>query len=454
MANETRPRHDAHHRFAADRIAAARRVLRLPRRSRKTPMNPLLDVVFRRIVRRGALEVCWASGRRSLYGTAGAEPPLRLTFRDRGAEWRIAVNPELRLGEAYMDGRIGFENGTIYDFLELALGDGGTTQPAAWMRALGRLQTAWRRLRDGNDAKRARRNVAHHYDLDGHLYRLFLDEDLQYSCAYFASPGLSLDEAQQAKKRHLAAKLALQPGQRVLDIGCGWGGLALYLADIADVAVTGVTLSVEQHAAAAQRARSLGLEGQVEFQLKDYRQLTGGFDRIVSVGMFEHVGRRDYGAFFRKCHQLLDDRGVMVLHSIGRFGPPAGVNPWIDRYIFPGHYIPSLSQLMPAIEKSGLLVADIEVLRLHYAETLRAWRERFLARREEAAELYDERFVRMWEFYLAACEMAFRKQDMMVLQLQLVKDQTPLPLTRDYVAEAEARLAQRDAGESLRMAGE
>ncbi|HEX2257619.1 MAG TPA: cyclopropane-fatty-acyl-phospholipid synthase family protein, partial [Afifellaceae bacterium] len=409
-------------------------------------MNRLLDAVFRRAVRGNPLEVRWASGRLSRYGPSkpATQPPLRLVFRDRAAEWGVAISPELRLGEGYMDGRIAVENGTIYDFLELVLGNGGSTRPAAWMRALGRLRTAWQRLRDGNDATRARRNVGHHYDLDARLYRLFLDEDLQYSCAYFDTPGCSLEQAQQAKKRHLAAKLALAPGQRVLDIGCGWGGLALYLAGIADVTVTGVTLSVEQHQAAGRRARAVGLDGSVGFELKDYREITGRFDRIVSVGMFEHVGRRHYGAFFRKCAELLGDDGVMVLHSIGRFGPPAGVNPWIDRYIFPGHTIPSLSQVLPAIERSGLIVADAEILRLHYAATLRAWRERFLARRHEAAALYDERFVRMWEFYLAGCEMAFRKQDMMVFQLQLVKDQSALPLTRDYITEAESRLALHD----------
>jgi cyclopropane-fatty-acyl-phospholipid synthase len=420
-------------------------------------VNRLVDSILRRIVRSRPLEVQWTSGERSRYGDAGAEAgePVRLVFMDRRAEWAVALNPELRLGELYMDGRVRFENGTVYDFLDRAMADTGSTQPTRWIRALARMRKSWRRLRDINDSRRARRNVAHHYDLDGRLYRLFLDGDLQYSCAYFAREDMDIDEAQRAKRRHIAAKLALQPGQRVLDIGSGWGGLALYLADIADVEVTGVTLSAEQHAASNERARALGLDKRVRFELKDYRQLEGGFDRIVSVGMFEHVGRRHYREFFRRCAGLLRDDGVMLLHSIGHFGPPAGVNPWIDRYIFPGHYIPSLSQVLPEVEKSGLVVADLEILRLHYAETLRAWRERFLARRDEAAALYDERFVRMWEFYMAGCEMGFRVQDMMVFQLQLVKDQSALPLTRDHMAEAEARLAAlEEGGESLKLAGE
>ena len=303
--------------------------------------------------------------------------------------------------------------------------------------------------------ERARANVHHHYDLDERLYRLFLDEDLQYSCAYFPHEGMSLDEAQLAKKRHIAAKLALRPGQHVLDIGSGWGGLALSLAGWAGVRVTGVTLSGEQQKVASERAARAGLGGDATFLLKDYRELSQRFDRIVSVGMFEHVGIGHYDEFFRTCAGLLAEDGVMLLHSIGRFDGPGATNPWINKYIFPGGYIPALSEVIPAVERAGLIIADIEILRLHYAKTLRAWRERFLARREEAAAIYDERFCRMWEFYLAASELAFRNQDMMVFQMQLVKDQTVLPLTRGYMEEAEGRLALADEeGESLRLAGE
>jgi cyclopropane-fatty-acyl-phospholipid synthase len=302
-----------------------------------------------------------------------------------------------------------------------------------------------------NSRQRARHNVAHHYDLDGRLYSLFLDADRQYSCAYFESPDQSLDDAQLAKKRHLAAKLLISPGQRLLDIGCGWGGLALYLAEITGAQVTGITLSEAQLAIASARATERGLLDRTEFRLLDYRGATGRFDRIVSVGMFEHVGVGFYDAFFRQCATLLDDDGVMVLHSIGRSDGPDITNPWIAKYIFPGGYIPALSEVLRAIERSGLLITDIEILRLHYAETLKAWRERFLAER-----IYDARFVRMWEFYLAASEIAFRKQAMMVFQMQLTKRQGVVPMTRDYVMHESARLhaLECDRRQPLRLAGE
>ena len=420
-------------------------------------MNRLLDNLLKRIVRRGTLDVTWSSGETSRYGEApasGNRPPLRIVLADPDTERGLVINPEMRLGEAYMDGRLRIENGGAYELLELLLTNAGTTKPTAVLKAAGHLRTAWRRLRR-NDPRRARRNVAHHYDLDGRLYRLFLDADLQYSCAYFEDEEATLDEAQRAKKRHLAAKLAPRPGQRILDIGSGWGGLGLYLAEAAGVDVTGVTLSTEQQAVSTERAKGQGLDDRVRFRLQDYRTVEGTFDRIVSVGMFEHVGLRHYGEFFGTCRRLLKDDGVMVLHSIGRFGVPRGVNPWIDRYIFPGHYIPALSEVIAATETAGLIVTDMEILRLHYAETLRHWRERFLRRRDEAAKLYDERFCRMWEFYLAGCELAFRLQDMMVFQLQLAKDQNVLPLTRDHMFEAEERLRRADAETApLRLAGE
>jgi cyclopropane-fatty-acyl-phospholipid synthase len=285
---------------------------------------------------------------------------------------------------------------------------------------------------------------------------LFLDADRQYSCAYFEVPGQSLDDAQLAKKRHLAAKMLIKPGRRVLDIGCGWGGLALYLAEHCGARVTGITLSEQQHARARVRAAEKGLSGQVEFRLQDYRDVPETFDRIVSVGMFEHVGVGFYDAFFRKCRALLDDNGVMLLHSIGRSEGPNVTNPWIAKYIFPGGYIPALSEVLPAVERAGLLVTDIEILRLHYAETLKSWRERFLAQREQVERLYDDRFVRMWEFYLAASEMAFREQAMMVFQMQLTKRQGVVPMTRDYIMREETRLRALEGGSRppLRLAGE
>jgi len=313
-----------------------------------------------------------------------------------------------------------------------------------------------RRFQQFNPPRRARRNVAHHYDLDGRLYSLFLDADRQYSCGYFDSPDQSLDDAQLAKKRHLCAKLLLKPGQRVLDIGCGWGGLALYLAEIASADIVGVTLSQEQLGIARARAAEKNLTGAVEFRLQDYRDVERGFDRIVSVGMFEHVGVVHYDTFFRKCTEVLDDDGVIVLHSIGRSEGPGTTNPWIAKYIFPGGYIPALSEVLPSIERAGLLVDDIEILRLHYAETLKAWRDRFMAHRDEVQRIYDPRFVRMWEFYLASSEMAFREQAMMVFQLQLSKRQGIVPITRDYIGQEEARLRAVENGQRppLRLAGE
>jgi cyclopropane-fatty-acyl-phospholipid synthase len=301
-----------------------------------------------------------------------------------------------------------------------------------------------RRVHQFNPPGRARDNVQHHYDLDGRLYSLFLDDDLQYSCAYFEDGVTSLAEAQLAKKRHLAAKLALKPGQKVLDIGSGWGGLGLYLAEHEDVDVTGITLSDEQLAVSNRRAEERGLSSRVRFIHKDYRHLEGQFDRIVSVGMFEHVGVNHYRAFFDKCRDLLTNDGVMVLHSISRFGRPADTSAFIRKYIFPGGYIPAISEVVPHIERSGLLTTDVEILRLHYAKTLRLWRERFLAHREAVAALYDERFVRMWEFYLASSEMAFRAGGLMNFQIQLARKLEALPLTRDYIANAEDSLRSAD----------
>jgi cyclopropane-fatty-acyl-phospholipid synthase len=352
-----------------------------------------------------------------------------------------------------MDQGLVVEEGTVADFLAIVLDQGHSNwhwaHPAAAMRYL------WRHLQQFNPRGRSRRNVAHHYDLDTRLYSLFLDSDRQYSCAYFESPGQSLDDAQLAKRRHIAAKLLIHPGQTVLDIGSGWGGLALYLAELCGAHVTGITLSQEQLTCARGRASEKGLKT-ADFQLQDYRDVTARFDRIVSVGMFEHVGVDFYRAFFRRCADILSDDGVMLLHAIGRVEGPGITNPWIAKYIFPGGYVPALSEVLPAIERAGLLVDDIEILRTHYADTLLAWRQRFLAHREEAERVYDARFVRMWEFYLAASEMAFRKQNMMVFQIQLSKRSGIVPITRDYIAAAETRLRRLESDHRLplRLAGE
>jgi cyclopropane-fatty-acyl-phospholipid synthase len=417
-------------------------------------MDRLLRAALQTFVRTGDLRITTAGGTVFTLGD-GTGTPVAVRFASRRAELGMLLDPELKLGETYMDGELLIEQGSIADLLAL-LGAQQRGDPPWWALPQAALRYAHRRLTQYNPRQRSRRNVAHHYDLDGRLYSLFLDADQQYSCAYFEQPDQSLDDAQLAKKRHLGAKLLLTPGKRVLDIGCGWGGLALYLAEIAEAHVTGVTLSSEQHAVARQRAAERGLSDTAAFRLQDYRDVPEQFDRIVSVGMFEHVGVGFYDKFFRKCHALLDDNGVMLLHSIGRSEGPSATNPWIAKYIFPGGYIPAMSEVLPAVERSGFLVTDIEILRLHYAETLKAWRERFLAHRSEVEEFYDARFVRMWEFYLAAAEMSFREQAMMVFQLQLTKRQGVVPTTRDYIMQEEARLRAREGGHrpSLRLAGE
>jgi cyclopropane-fatty-acyl-phospholipid synthase len=325
-----------------------------------------------------------------------------------------------------------------------------------WAKLQWWLRYLVRHVRQFNPRSRSKNNVARHYDLDGRLYSLFLDPDKQYSCGYFETPDATLDDAQLAKKRHLAAKLLIRRGDRVLDIGSGWGGLSLYLAEMTRANVTGVTLSTEQLQLSNARAAERNLTRSAKFLLEDYRDVTGPFERIVSVGMFEHVGVDFYETYFRRCAELLTEDGVMMLHSIGRSEGPDATNPWIAKYIFPGGYIPALSEVIPAIERAGLLVCDIEILRLHYAETLKAWRERFMARREEAVQLYDERFARMWEFYLACSEMSFRKQNMMNFQIQLTKRQGVVPMTRDYIFREEARLRgmERRQRPHLQIAGE
>jgi cyclopropane-fatty-acyl-phospholipid synthase len=418
-------------------------------------VDRLLRVALERFIRAGNLRVTTAGGSTFTLGD-GTGTPVAIRFTTRAAERGVLIDPEVKFGEAYMDGTVVVEQGSIAEVLAVVLDQCVGGKPPFWARTQWLMRYLHRRLQQFNPPPRARRNVAHHYDLDGQLYALFLDADRQYSCAYFETPDQSLDDAQLAKKRHLAAKLLIAPGQRVLDIGSGWGGLALYLAETAGGRVTGITLSQEQLALARVRAAERGLSGTAEFRLQDYRDVPDKFDRIVSVGMFEHVGVGFYEAFFRKCAALMEDDGVMVLHSIGRSEGPNVTNPWIAKYIFPGGYIPALSEVLPAIERAGLLATDIEILRLHYAETLKAWRERFLAHREAVEKLYDARFVRMWEFYLAASEMAFREQAMMVFQVQLTKHQGVVPITRDYIARETQRLRALEGGKppSLRLAGE
>jgi cyclopropane-fatty-acyl-phospholipid synthase len=408
-------------------------------------MTSLLLRLFGKIVRQGNLRLTAADG--SIYHIGdGNGSSVHVRINSRRAERSIIVNPTLAVPEAYMNGDLDFIEGDVLGLLRIVYQNTGPSGqynlPLA--RAAEGLSYAVRRLHQLNTARRSRRNVERHYDLSGELYKLFLDEDMQYSCAYFERPDMTLEEAQLAKKRHIAAKLQIKAGQTVLDIGSGWGGLALYLARNFDVDVLGVTLSTEQHAVATERAQAEGLDHRVHFEIRDYRHLSERFDRIVSVGMFEHVGVNHYRTFFDKCATLLKPDGVMLLHSIGRFGPPAATAAFIRKYIFPGGYIPAISEVLPAVEKSGLMTGDIEVLRLHYAETLKSWRERFMANRDKAKAIYDERFCRMWEFYLAGSEAAFRWQDMMNFQLQLTRRNDTLPMTRSYMDKGEKALALRD----------
>jgi cyclopropane-fatty-acyl-phospholipid synthase len=418
-------------------------------------MDRLLQVALRPFIRRGNLRITTARGNRLTLGD-GSGPPVAVRLTSSAAERKLLLNPELKLGEAYMDGTLVVEEGAIADLLAILLGQDQSGKLPSFARPQWMIRYLRRRAAQFNRRTRSRRNVAHHYDLDGRLYSLFLDADQQYSCGYFERPDQSLDDAQLAKKRHLAAKLLAAPEQKILEIGCGWGGLALYLSEICGAHVTGITLSQEQLKRAQERATEKHLEERTEFRLQDYRDVPGRFDRIVSVGMFEHVGVGYYNQFFRKSAQLLADDGVMLLHSIGRSEGPNVTNPWIEKYIFPGGYIPALSEVLPAIERSGLLVTDIEILRLHYADTLKAWRERFLAHAAEVRRIYDNRFLRMWEFYLAASEMAFREQALMVFQIQITKRQDVVPMTRDYIAIAEKKLRAAEAASRppLRLAGE
>ncbi|GHC68851.1 SAM-dependent methyltransferase [Limoniibacter endophyticus] len=405
-------------------------------------MNSVLNRLISHIIKRGNLTITAADGTVRTYGD-GSGAPVSLVVHTPAAERAIALDPTLALPEAYMEGEVSFREGDVLALLQLVYTNTeGMGIDTFWARAIETMRGAFRRLQQMNTLARSKRNVAHHYDLSGELYRMFLDEDMQYSCAYFPSVETTLEEAQRAKKRHIMAKLQLEKGQSVLDIGCGWGGLALDMAQMFDLDVLGVTLSEEQLSVATRRAHDRHLENHVHFELRDYRNLTERFDRIVSVGMFEHVGLNHYPTFFNNCHRLLKPDGVMLLHTIGRSGVPYATNAFIRKHIFPGGYIPALSEMLPAIERSGLIVTDVEILRMHYAETLKEWRARFRAHWDVAARIYDERFCRMWDFYLAGSEAAFRWQDMVVFQVQLARRNDSLPVTRDYMLRDEQALRE------------
>lgn len=405
-------------------------------------------------VRYGTLTVIDAKGRtHGFAGEGGPSATIRLT--DPALHFRLFHNAQLAMGEAYVDGTLRIEDGTLYDFIDICAANQRGLDAAPLQRMLGVVRNIRAAVRTYNPIGQARRKVAHHYDLRDELFDLFLDPDRQYSCAYFADPSEDLETAQFRKKVHIAAKLLLESDQKVLDIGSGWGGMGLFLAKMAKITVDGVTLSREQHKFSNERAWKDGMTEQVRFHLKDYRQLQETYDRIVSVGMLEHVGPRHYGEFYTQVDNLLDDEGVALIHCVGKFNEPGPQNAWMERYIFPGAYTPTLAEQMPWIERTNLMVTDIEILRVHYAETLRCWREKFERNREKIAEMYDERFCRMWEFYLTGCEAAFRHGILMVFQIQLAKSLGTVPLTRDYIHDFERTHAVKPfETEGLSQAGD
>jgi cyclopropane-fatty-acyl-phospholipid synthase len=391
----------------------------------------LLDQMMRRFVQIGTLRVIDAFGRQHVY-KATEQPSVTIRLTDAHLHRALLFNPELRAGEAYMNETMIFQDGTLRDFLLLYVLNRNNLRAHPLQQAVRKTYKMLRRLHQRNPIGRSKANVGHHYDLSNELYRLFLDKELNYSCAFFATPEDSLEAAQKNKLRLIASKLLLRPGLKVLDIGSGWGALAIHLAKEHGVQVTGVTLSAEQHKLAIERARQSGLADCINFEIKDYREVSGKFDRIVSVGMFEHVGISNYREFFTKISELLENSGVALLHSIGRMGGPGFTNPWIQKYIFPGASSPALSETVTEIEKAKLWITDVEILRLHYADTLRAWDDRFQANRNRAAELLSERFCRMWEFYLIVSEFSFRYRQHMVFQIQMTKAVDSIPRDRSY----------------------
>ena len=404
----------------------------------------LIGKLVEKLLSKGSITLIRPGKPPSTHGAGGGKH-LTIRFTDRRVAFDIALNPRLRLGEAYMDGRLIIEDGTILDLLEMVTGSNRWEDGGAGRQAMRKGKKAFLRLFKPNNLKRARRNVAHHYDLKDELYELFLDADKQYSCAYFTDPANSLEQAQADKKAHIAAKLALEPGMRVLDIGSGWGGMALYLHKVAGVDVLGVTLSEHQLKIARERAAAAGVSDHVKFELIDYRHLDDTFDRIVSVGMFEHVGAAHYDEFYAKCRELLSDDGVMLLHTIGKLGGAGTPDPFTDKWVFPGYHLPSLSQMCGSSEKVKMIVSDVETLRLHYAYTLRHWLDRAKKARAKIEKMYDARFFRMWEFYLAGGIVMFESGAACNYQVQYVRDRRAVPITRDYMMEVERKYRELGA---------
>jgi cyclopropane-fatty-acyl-phospholipid synthase len=408
-----------------------------------------LPRIFERAIRKGRLTLVGPDGATQSFGGKGPGPEVRLRLTDAALDWKIFLNPELNATEAIMNGGLVVEEGSIHDLIALFFVNKRQFDMTPTQIFWNGLSRRFRRLMQNNDLRRAKRRVAHHYDLGNDFYRLWLDTDMQYSCGYFPQGDETLEAAQLAKKRHIASKLALQPGQTVLDIGSGWGGMAIYLAKVADVRVVGVTLSTEQLEVAQERARAEGVAGRVTFRLQDYREITETFDRIVSVGMLEHVGVNYLDRYFLDVRDRLAPEGVALIHSISSKAPPGITGPFLRKYIFPGGYAPSMSEAFGSVERSGLWTLDCEVWRLHYAETLRHWRERFYACREKVVEMYDERFARMWEIYLSASECAFRYGSSCVFQMQLARTRDAVPISRDYMIDVERRLAEAEQAQFL-----
>jgi cyclopropane-fatty-acyl-phospholipid synthase len=404
--------------------------------------------MLKSFVKAGSLKVIDAEGKTHMFGGTKPGPDVTMRLSDPALYKGLFFNPELNAGEAYMDGRMTFENSSLRDFLTLFSINRLSLGSYPLQKVLRGVSRGLKRFQQANPVGKAQQNVAHHYDLGNDFYKLFLDEGMQYSCAYFLDDTETLEQAQQNKLRLVASKLALKPGLKVLDIGSGWGDMALYLATLADVDVTGVTLSKEQHALSNEKAKKAGLSHRVRFELRDYRDVAKRFDRIVSVGMFEHVGVQHYGEFFAKINAMLNDDGVMLLHSIGHMSPPGTASPWLRKYIFPGAYSPALSEVFPVVEQASLWVTDLEFLRVHYAKTLKHWCDRFDKNRPQIAKMYDERFCRMFEFYLISCEMMFRTGSQLVFHMQLARQRDAVPIVRDYITDTQRDYLKAPATQS------
>ena len=385
------------------------------------------------LIKYDGFELIDANSKKYVIGNPIKEKPIVLKLFDQKLMQKLLINPDLYFGEAYMNGSLVIQNGTITEFLDLAFRNIGRGDINFYGTVIKKIKGTFRYLTSFNKIVKSKENVAHHYDISEKLYDLFLDKNRQYSCAYFKNENDTLEEAQKNKMHHIIKKLNIKPNQKILDIGSGWGTLALEIAKETNASVTGITLSENQFEYSKNKAKEMNLSNQVEFKLIDYRQLNEKFDKIVSVGMFEHVGRKFYRTYFNTVSKLLNEKGIALIHTIGSTMPPRDPQPWITKYIFPGGYTPSLSEAVKPIENSGLIISDIEVLRLHYAHTLRHWKERFLLKKEEVLDMFDEKFFRMWEFYLASCEMAFKWGDQVVFQFQLSKDNVSVPNTRDYI---------------------